>query len=53
VWYASCQEAWNWRQEEAKRGEMTRVQCVECRRKDTIVRKMKRKEKREKTNLVS
>jgi len=40
MWYGSCQEAWNWREGETRKGEMTRVQYVECGRKDAIVRKV-------------
>ena len=40
IWYSSYQEAWNQREGEARKGEMMRVQCIECRRKDTIMRKV-------------
>jgi len=37
---------WNWREEEAKRGEMIRVECVKYRRRDAIVKKVSEWEKR-------
>ena len=40
MWCDLCQKAWNWREEKAKRGEMTRVQYVECKRKDAIGRRV-------------
>jgi len=40
MWCDLFQEAWNWREKEAKRGKMTRVQCVKCGRKDAIGRKV-------------
>jgi len=45
VWCDLCQEAWNWREGEAKRGEMTRVECIKCKRRDAIVRKVSEQEK--------
>jgi len=36
MWCNLYQEAWNWREKEAKRGEMARVQCIKYGRKDTI-----------------
>ena len=44
--YSLCQEAWNWREGEARRGEMTRVQCIECGRKDAIVKKVSEQKRR-------
>ena len=36
MWYNLFQEVWNWREKEARREEMTRVQYTEYKRKDTI-----------------
>ena len=41
-----CQEAWNWRAGETKRGEMIKVECVKCKRRDAIVRKVLEWERR-------
>jgi len=38
---------WNWRNREANRREIMRVQCVECRRKDTLGERVLEQEKRE------
>jgi len=46
VWYGLYQEVWNWREEEAKRGEMTRVECIKYGRRDAIVRKVSEQERR-------
>ena len=35
-----CQKAQNWREKEAKREEMTKVECVKCGRRNAIVRKV-------------
>ena len=40
VWCGLCQEAWNWREREARREEMIRVEYIECRRRDAIMRKV-------------
>ena len=40
MWYNLCQKVWNWREKEARRGEITRVQCIKCKRKDTIGEKV-------------
>ena len=40
IWCGLCQEAWNWREREARREEMIRVEYVECRRRDAIMRKV-------------
>ena len=47
IWYNLYQKAWNWREEEAKRGEITRVQYIKYRKKDIIEGKMLEQEKRE------
>ena len=31
-----CQKTWNWRNGEARKGEITKVQYIECERKNTI-----------------
>jgi len=36
IWCDLYQEVWNWREEEAKREEITRVQCIKCGRKNAI-----------------
>jgi len=46
MWCNLCQEAWNWREREAKRGEMTRVQCMECGRRDVIGRRVSEQERK-------
>jgi len=46
MWCSSCQEAWNWREEKARKREMTRVQYIECGRKDAIVKKVLEWERR-------
>ena len=46
MWYELCQEAWNWREEEARREEMTRVECVKYGRRDVIMRKVSEQERR-------
>ena len=46
IWYSLYQEAQNWREREAKRKRMIRVECVKCGRRDTIVRKMSEWERR-------
>jgi len=46
VWCDSYQKAWNWREGEARRGEMTRVEYVKCRRRDVIIRKISEQERR-------
>ena len=40
IWCDLCQEVWNWREREARREEMIRVEYVKCRRRDTIMRKV-------------
>ena len=47
VWCDLCQKAWNWREGKARRGEMTRVKCVKCERRDTIIRKISKQKRRE------
>jgi len=37
MWYGSCKEAWNWREEETKGGRAERVKCGACGDKDTVV----------------
>ena len=46
IWYSLYQEAQNWREREAKRKRMIRVECVKCGRRDTIVRKVSEWERR-------
>jgi len=46
MWCDLCQKAWNWRNGEARKGEITRVQCIECERKDTIGGRVLEQEKR-------
>ena len=47
MWYDLCQKTQNWREEEAKRGVMTRVQCIKYRRKDAIEGKVLKQERKE------
>jgi len=47
IWCSSCQKVWNWREEKAKREEMTRVQCVRCERRDAIARKITEQKRKE------
>jgi len=42
-----CQEAWNWREREARKGEITRVECVKCGKRNVIMRKVSEQERRE------
>ena len=44
--YNLYQKAQNWKKGEVKRKEMTRVQYVECKRKDIIGRKVLKQERR-------
>ena len=46
VWYDLCQEVWNWREREAKRGEITRVEYIKYGRRDIIMRKVSEQEKK-------
>ena len=47
MWCDFCQKAWNWREREAKRRKITKVQYVECRRKDTIEKRVLKQKKSE------
>jgi len=47
IWYSLCQEAWNWREREARKGEITRVECVKCGKRNVIMRKVSEQERRE------
>jgi len=47
MWCSSCQEAWNWREGEARKGEITRVECIKCGGRDVIIRKVSEQEKKE------
>ena len=46
IWCNLCQEAWDWKDREARRGEITRVQCIECGRRDTIEGRVSEQERR-------
>jgi len=46
MWCGLYQEAWNWREVEARRGEMMRVEYIKCERRDAIVKKVLEWEKR-------
>jgi len=39
VWCSLYQEAWSWREEEAKKGEIMRVECIKYGRRNVIVKK--------------
>ena len=47
IWYSLYQEAWNWREREARKGEITRVECVKCGKRNVIMRKVSEQERRE------
>ena len=47
IWCGLCQEAWNWREREARKGEITRVECVKCGKRNVIMRKVSEQERRE------
>ena len=40
MWCSLCQEVWNWREEEARRGEIMKVEYIKCGKRDVIVRKV-------------
>jgi len=40
IWYNSYQKAWNWRKGKAKKGKITRVECIKCERRDAIIKKV-------------
>jgi len=46
VWCRLYQEVWDWREGEAKRREMTRVQYVECGRRDIVGVKITEQERK-------
>jgi len=46
IWCNLYQKAWNWKEKEAKRGEITRVQCIKYRRKDTIEERVLEQERK-------
>ena len=46
VWCNLCQKAWEWRDGKARRGEMTRVQYIEYRRRDAIEERVSEQERR-------
>jgi len=37
MWYRSCKEVWNWREEEAENGRAERVKYSVCGDKDTVI----------------
>jgi len=39
VWCESCLEAWKWRDNEAEIERGSKVRCMKCKRKDTVVGK--------------
>ena len=47
VWYNSYQKAWNWRKGKAKKGKITRVECIKCERRDAIIKKVLEQERKE------
>ena len=46
MWCSLCQEVWNWREEEARRGEIMKVEYIKCGKRDVIVRKVLEQERR-------
>ena len=47
MWCDPCQEVWNWRDGEARRGKMTRVQYTECGKRDAMRERVSEQERRE------